>query len=120
MILGLFGFAALPTAMVWRIGGFTSREMFTSISPDGRYRIAVAKRAEFPANEFLDPSIVVDVTLSDAHTGKTLDYISVGLWEDSDFVKPKAAWTDGIVKLRDLDNHHGLSVTMNVGAWNPQ
>jgi hypothetical protein len=61
----------------------------------------------------------VDVTLSDARSGKTLDYISVGLWEDSDFGEPKADWTEGIVRIRDLDDRHGLAVTMNVRAREP-
>jgi len=116
VLLGLFAFAVLPTAIVWALGGFQSREMFGSTSPDGRYRITIAKRAEFPANEFLDPSIVVHVTLSDVPSGKTLDYIGVGLWEDSDFGEPKADWTDGVVIVRDIDDQHHLAVTMNVRA----
>ena len=113
-------FALMPTFIVWTFGGFTSREMLRSTSPDGRYRIAVAKRAVFPANEFLDPSIVVDITLSEADGGRTLDYISVGLWEDSDFGDPRVHWAGGVVDVRNLDDEHGLTVTMNVRAWEPQ
>lgn len=120
LLLGLFAFAAMPTFIVWTLGGFMSREMFRSTSPDGRYRVTIAKRAEFPANEFLDPSIIVDITLSETNSGRTLDYISVGLWEDSDFGEPKADWAGGVVNVRDLDDAHGLTVKMNVRAWEPR
>jgi hypothetical protein len=111
-------FGMLPTVIVGILGGFMPRERFFSVSPDGRYRVSVTVRAEFPANEFLDPAIVVGVTLSETESGKTLDYMTVGLWEVSDFGQPEATWeTSGIVAITNLDDKHGLALRMNVAQW---
>src|SRR5262245_43048328 len=65
--------AALPTVLQWSIGGYNSRQLFSSTSPDGRYHIKGLVRADFPANDMIDPSGTLRLSLSEAGTGRVLD-----------------------------------------------
>ena len=118
----LFLVVAVPTLVQLSFGGFRSRELFTSTSPDGRYRIDGLVRVDFPANEILDPSGTIRITLWDSRTGKPLDQLSVGLYEADDFAKPTIIWdADGRVEVQDMERTgHKLSATLNVHAWDPK
>jgi hypothetical protein len=115
ILLAVLCMLALPTVTWWVGGGFTPQTMFQSTSPDGRHRIAVATRIAFPANEFFDPSIMVDISLSNPMNGEVLDSVSVELFERSDFGNPTADWTADTVTLRDIYNRRGLTLTMALG-----
>jgi hypothetical protein len=115
-------FAAMPTLAQWSLGGFRPRQLFSSTSPDGRYRIDGFVRVDFPANEILDPSGTLRITLRDAHTGNALDQLFVGLYEANDFAKPTIAWEpSGRVRVQNLEGkEHELTATLNVRAWDPR
>jgi hypothetical protein len=116
-VAAVMGFLALPTLMVLATGGFGPREELTSVSPDGRYRVTVTRQVDFPANEWLDPSIRVDVDLSDS-TARRLDGVQFFLWEQSDFGEPTAQWfDDGRVSVKGLELRHGLTVTLSPNQW---
>ena len=108
-----------PTLLQWSIDGYQGHELFSSASPDGRYRIGGSVRVDFPANEMLDPSGTLRITLLDSHTGKLLDQLSVGLFEADDFQKPKILWQpDGRVQVQDMESgSHHLSATLDAHAW---
>lgn len=109
---------AIPTLVQFAFGGFRSHELFASMSPDGRYRIDGLVRVDFPANEILDPSGTIRITLWESRTGKPLDQLFVSLYEADDFTKPTIIWeTDGRVQVRDIESGHRLSATLNVHAW---
>lgn len=65
----VFVLAAAPTLVQWSIGGFQDHELFASTSPDGRYRIDGFVSVDFPANELLDPSGTVRITVWESRTG---------------------------------------------------
>lgn len=103
----------LPTLMRWSAGAFEPRQMFLSVSPDGSHRVSVNRRVQFPAMDVLDPSIWIEVELTDIRSGQRVDGIGVGLFEISDFGSPKAAWDrSGAVTIRNLDDRRSLSVTL--------
>lgn len=115
LVAGVALFAVMPTILHLFIGGFVPRERFASLSPDGRYRVRVTSRVEFPANEPLDPSAWVTAILTEAASGKELDSIGFALWEISDVGDPKADWsTPGQVKVSDLHDRKDLTVTLMV------
>jgi hypothetical protein len=102
--------AALPTFVHWSLGGFHSRELFSSTSPDGRYRIDGFVRLDFPVTDVVDPSGTLRITLRDARTGRTLDQLFVGMYEADDFVKPTIVWeARGRVQVQNMkDKGHWL------------
>lgn len=122
LVAAVFLVAAMPTLFVWSVGGFAPHELFSSTSPDGHYRIDGIVRVDFPANEILDPSGTVRITLSDSKTGKSLDQLFVGIYEAGDFQKPTIVWQgDGRVQVQNLEGKdHGLSATLSVHAWDPR
>ena len=77
---------------------------------------------DFPANEILDPSGTIRITLWDSRTGKPLDQLFVGLYEADDFAKPTIIWdADGRGEVQDMERAgHKLSATLNVHAWDPK
>ena len=99
-----------------------TRELFSSTSPDERYRIDGFVRVDFPANEILDRSGTLQITLWDSRTGKALDQLFVGLYEADDFVKPAIVWEpNGRVQVQNIEGKdHRLSATLNVRAWDPR
>lgn len=118
----LLCFAALPTVVQWSIGGYVPRQLFSSTSPDGRYRVDGVVRVDFPANEMLDPSGTLSITLWDSRSGKPLDSLSLGFYERDYVKKPTIAWeADGRVQVLDMEEHgHLLSATLNPDAWKPR
>jgi hypothetical protein len=118
----LFLAFAVPTLVQLSFGGFRSREIFTSTSPDGRYRIDGLVRVDFPANEILDPSGTLRNTLWDSRSDQPLDQLFVGLYEPDDFAKPTIICdADGRVEVQNMEGDgHNLSATLNVHAWDPK
>ena len=106
----------MPTFVQWSIGGFRPRELFSATSPDGAYRIDGFVSVDFPANEILDPSGTLGITLWDSRTGKPLDQLFVGLDEADKFKKPTIVWEPGgRVRVQDIENKgHGLSATLDI------
>ena len=111
--------AATPTFVQWSIGGFRPRELFSATSPDGAYRIDGFVRVDFPANEILDPSGTLRITLWDSRTGKPLDQLFVGLYEADEFRKPTIVWKPGgRVHVQDIESKgHDLSATLDIRQW---
>jgi hypothetical protein len=118
----LFLVLAIPTLVHLSLGGFRSRELFTSTSPAARYRIDGLVSVDFPANEILDPSGTIRITLWDSRTGEAVDQLFVGLYEADDFAKPTIIWgADGRVEVRNMERAgHNLSATLNVHGWDPK
>ncbi len=114
-----FLLAATPTFVQWSIGGFRSRELFSATSPDGAYRIDGFVRVDFPANEILDSSGTLRITLWDSRTGKPLDQLFVGLYEADEFIKPTIVWEpSGRVHVQDLESKgHRLSAVLDIRQW---
>jgi hypothetical protein len=118
----VFLVAGTPTLVQWSVGGFKQRELFSSDSPDGHYRIDGSVKVDFPANDTLDPSGTLRITLWDSQTSKPLDQLFVGLFEADEFEKPKIVWQpDGRVIVQDIEGtSHHLSATLDIHAWDVQ
>ncbi len=97
----------LPSVIVGCEGGFFSKQVYSAHSPDGRSRLIINKRAAFPANEFIDPAIVVTMEVRDGHTGRLLDSTQVELIEDSNLRDPVVEWTKAAVRISDIDIDEG-------------
>jgi hypothetical protein len=116
--LGIFMIAS-ATLITFVGGRYADKVLFTSMSPDGRYRLVGAERADFPANEILDPSATLTIRLTDASTGELLDQFSFESHEYWDFnEEPSVNWErDGRVRVRDIDTRgHHVSAILDVRA----
>jgi hypothetical protein len=108
-----------PTLFTLATGRYFKRVLFTSMSPDGRYRLVGAERADFPANEILDPSATLTIRLTDASTGELLDQFLLESYEYWDFNEtPTISWgTDGRVRVAEIDTRgHHVSAILDVRA----
>lgn len=119
LFAALFLIAATPTVVQWSVGGFHSRELFSSTSPDGAYRIDGIVQIDFPVSDILDPSGTLRITLRGSRTGKPLDQLFVGLYEADDFKKPTIVWEpSGRVHVQDIEGKgHRLSATLDIHHW---
>src|SRR5688572_448164 len=105
IIIGCLALAAIallfliPTVMIGFEGGFRSRQMSSERSPDGKLEVIVTKRVAFPANEWIDPSVVVRAELRDVLTRRVIASERKTLVEDSDFGAPGIQWTFGEVRV---------------------
>lgn len=96
--------------------------MFGSTSPDGRYRLIATERADFPANEMLDPSATLRIDLTNGR-GEMLDECFIGQYEYGDFNEgARVIWEkDGHVRVLDIDRTgHGLSAILDAHAFQRQ
>lgn len=75
----------IPTFIAAFEGGFRWREVRSETSPDGRFQVIVRKRIVFPANEWIDPSVVIHAELRDVGAHRVLTSDRKILEEDSDF-----------------------------------
>src|SRR5262245_55418665 len=105
VIVGCLALAAIallfviPTLVVGFEGGFQWRDVTSEASPDGRFELIVTKRMAFPANEWVDPSVVVRAELRDAATPRVLASERRLLAEDSDFNTPAIQWRSNEVHV---------------------
>ncbi|WP_009959298.1 hypothetical protein [Verrucomicrobium spinosum] len=111
----LVGLISLPSIIVGFSGGFSSSPVYSQRSPDDRSKLVVTKRVIFPANEMVDPSILVKVQLQDHADGRVLDSTSQELLEDSDLKEPDVEWTPGKVLISGIDRRKELTLTLRRG-----
>lgn len=111
------GFALLllaPTFFIGFEGGFKPQQVSFEPSPDGRFQLVVTKKAAFPANEFVDPSVVILAELRTTTNDNLLDSRRVVLIEDSDFSKPQVQWQTREVRISDFDRRQKQVITLNL------
>ena len=100
VLLGLVAlFLLLPTLIIALEGGFRSKAVLSVPSPDGRTRLIVTKTVAFPANEWVDPSILVRAQLQDTASRRVLASRSAKLFEDSDYSTPAIQWNSNQVLI---------------------
>ena len=92
----------LPSGCVALFGGF-SREVVFSEPVNAAYRIDLTKRVVFPANEFLDPSVRLELMLIDQGSSAVLAHATTKLSEDSDYVTPRLVPTGRILTVVGFD-----------------
>ena len=106
----------LPTFALIATGDFRSREIFSQRSSDGLVHLVITTRAAFPANEFVDPSLVVRASLRDAGTRKLISYERVTLSESSDLSRPTVNWSSNHVRVTGFDRREKRTLTLR---WVP-
>ncbi len=99
MVLIIIIFIFVPSAVCLVEGNFKYTEVYSETSPDGISTLTLLKRTAFPANEIVDPSIIVKIQI----TGHTPSVIKERLSEDSDLIQePKIEWNESIVTISEL------------------
>ena len=103
---------AVSSGVALAEGGFTPKQVYSFAAPDGHSILAVTKRIAFPANEFVDPSIVVTVEIREARTNRVIARERLTLEEDSDLREPTVEWTPDVVRLRGIDSRYARIITI--------
>ena len=101
----------IPTLVVVFHGGFRWQSV-TSAAPDGASELIVTKRIAFPANEWVDPSVIVRAELRDKVTRRVLASEQKRLVEDSDFNTPVIQWSSDEVRVISFDRRKDQSMTL--------
>jgi len=102
----------IPTLVVGFEGGFRWRGVCSEVSPDGQFQVIVIKRMAFPANEWVDPSVVVRVDFREAATHRVVASGQALLVEDSDFDAPAVQWVSGQARVTGFDRRKHQSLTL--------
>jgi hypothetical protein len=114
-LLGVTLLLLLPTLMIGFEGGFKPREMTCELSADGRLQVVVTKRVAFPANEWVDPSVVVVAELREVSSQRLLASERRKLFEDSDFLWPQIEWRLDEVCIKGFDRRDSQVVILRNG-----
>ncbi len=85
-------------------GGFTPQQVYSLPSPDSSSQIVVTKRVAFPADEYVEPSMVVTMELRETLTGRVIGRKRVTIEEDSDLKKPVIHWTTDVIHVTGFDS----------------
>jgi hypothetical protein len=109
--LPVVAFIFLPTILVGLSGGFSPSLVLSKTSPDERANLIVTKRVIIPANEMVDPSVLVEVQLQDT-SGRVLDSASLELLEDSDLQEPHVEWTPEAAHVTGIDRRNERVLTL--------
>jgi hypothetical protein len=118
VIAGCLGLAVIallllvPTLAIGFEGGFRRQQVSSETSPDGRLELIVTKRVAFPANEWVDPSVVVNAELREVTTRRVIASQQRILVEDSDFKTPVIQWGSDEVRVSAFDQRKGQTVTL--------
>ena len=102
----------IPTAVIGFEDGFRSHHVSSVRSLDGTLELIVTKRVAFPANEWVDPSIVVRAELRDVATRRVIASERKTLVEDSDFSPPVIQWNSGEVRVAKFDQRKDQSLAL--------
>ena len=100
LIGGLF---LLPTADAVRNGKHHPKQVFRSISPDGRHELITSSQVALPANEVTDPAIIATLALRETTTGKELEAQKIELAQESDLDEPLVLWSAGEIRVSTFD-----------------
>jgi len=104
LIGGLF---LLPTADAVRNGKHHPKQVFRSISPDGRHELITSRQVALPANEVTDPAIIATLALRETTTGQILESHKVELAQESDLDEPLVLWSAGEIRVSTYDKQDG-------------
>ena len=105
-------FFFVPTFIVALGKGFHWRNVSTEFSPDGRLQLFISKRIAFPANEWIDPSVIIRAELCDVTNSRVIMSEQVVLVEDSDFSTPLIKWNSNEVRVIEFDRRNHQTVTL--------
>jgi len=101
-----------PTVIVGLEGGFKAQQVSFELSPTGDFELIITKRTAFPANEFVDPSIVIRAQLRDAASHHVTDTAEIRLAEDSDFTSAAIEWGTNEVRVSKFDRRKSQALTL--------
>jgi hypothetical protein len=93
---------------------FFSQQVYSQKSPDKKFEINVSRKVNFPANEFLDPSITVYLSLNNAEKNYQINSVQFELREFSDLEKPEIIWTPNEVQINGIDSHKDFSFSFRL------
>jgi len=100
----------VATVMQYSEGGFEWRQVHSERSPDRRHGLSIHKRVAFPANELIDPVIVVRICLF----GDSSSEQRVDLEEESDLnPHPRVDWESSRVFVSDLSSRREIRVVID-------
>ncbi len=92
----------IPTMFVmvgYGMGAFFYETAFEQTSPDGRFKLEVRRRMNFPANEFIDPSGTVLIRVIDLETSTLVDANTFSIHEYWGMQDPALEWLKFELKL---------------------
>lgn len=114
LVLGLLLsiWLCLPTVIIGFEGGFRWRQMRSEVSPDGQFEMIVAKRVAFPANEWIDPEVVVRAELRKVSSRHVLASERIVLLEDSDWSAPGVQWFSDRALVSGCDKRMHQTLTL--------
>ena len=105
-------FFFIPTFIVALGNGFHWRSVSTEFSPDGHLQLFISKRIAFPANEWIDPSVIISAELCRVNNGRVITSERVSLVEDSDFSIPVVEWKSNEVRVIRFDRRNNQTITL--------
>ncbi len=98
----------LPT-FLWVISGpgLFDQAFYSSVSPDGRLKLEISRRVDFPVSEMIDPSATVTLRLRSLDTDEITNTLVFRIYEYYDLRKPRIIWAGESVSVIDLvDGSH--------------
>jgi hypothetical protein len=100
----------IPTILMISMGPgpsvFLYQTEFQHNSPDGRFRLDVERRMNFPADDLLSPSGTIRVTLIDVSSAKPIDQRVVWIHEHPELQDPVLMWTPETVLVTNIETHN--------------
>ena len=111
-VLALASVLILPSLIVGREGGFKWHEVGSETSFDHRFQVLVFKKIAFPANEWIDPTVVIRAELCDLPSKKVIASGCVRLAEDSDFSNPTIEWRSNSVEIIRFDHRKNQTFSL--------
>jgi hypothetical protein len=122
--IGLLSIAAIvlfvvliPTMLVMiesGPGAFFYRTAFVQTSPNGRFKLEVRRRMNFPADEIIDPSGTVSVQLIDQETSTLIDEKTFRIHELSELQDPELEWRTNAVAISKIETHHEVTLELKL------
>ncbi|MFT4514667.1 MAG: hypothetical protein ACI89X_002306 [Planctomycetota bacterium] len=110
----IFVIVLAALTLTWNWACFSSKNVFSSVSPNAAWKLIVEQRCAFPRNTFVDPMQRLGIRLIDSKTGETLAYTSASLEQGSDFRAPDVTWVRGGAQVKGFNSRKDVQLDLVV------